>query len=156
MAAQGNKFTLRPFIDSKDLGPIKDLDEQMGEQKWSASSWDSFFNGPNIFRCFVAQNHNFQIIGFTLFTICEEEEGDLWHLLKIVVDKTYRKQGVGGMMMEAFSEHKMFLEVEASNLSAINLYQRFGFVITHRAKNYYGQSKDALKMIFHPKMCKKT
>jgi ribosomal-protein-alanine N-acetyltransferase len=79
------------------------------------------------------------------------------HLLNITVDPDYQRQGWGVMMLDALSIWSrgqdakwLWLEVRASNLRAINVYQRYGFKRVGERKNYYplqvGQREHAVVM----------
>ena len=79
------------------------------------------------------------------------------HLLNITVDPDYQRQGWGLMMLDALSIWSrgqdakwLWLEVRASNLRAINVYQRYGFKRVGERKNYYplqvGQREHAVVM----------
>lgn len=66
-----------------------------------------------------------------------------WELENIVVAEKSRRQSLGGKLLQAFINHVqeaggvVFLEVRESNHGAQQFYQRFGFEITGRRKNYY-------------------
>lgn len=76
------------------------------------------------------------------------------HLLNIGVAAAYRRQGRGHQMLEQLYERarsagatQMFLEVRPSNLPALALYSKEGFVEIGRRKGYYpaaeGRREDA-------------
>ena len=79
------------------------------------------------------------------------------HLLNITVSPEYQRQGWGHMMLEHLCTwsrergvHNLWLEVRASNLRAIEVYQAHGFVQEGLRKDYYplhlGQREDAVVM----------
>ncbi len=79
------------------------------------------------------------------------------HLLNITVVGTCQGQGLGQSFLRLLSAklkeqgvEQLFLEVRPSNRHARNLYQRFGFSLIGRRKNYYpannGTREDALVM----------
>ena len=79
------------------------------------------------------------------------------HLLNITVDPDYQRQGWGVMMLDALciwsrgqDAKWLWLEVRASNLRAINVYQLYGFKRVGERKNYYplqvGQREHAVVM----------
>ncbi|MFL0795940.1 MAG: ribosomal protein S18-alanine N-acetyltransferase [Cellvibrionaceae bacterium] len=81
-----------------------------------------------------------QLVGYVCFSsVCDEAE-----LLIIGIDPSFQKKGFGmGLLNSALEEVKLsgvlsvFLEVRGSNLPAIALYERSGFVKTGRRKGYY-------------------
>ena len=79
------------------------------------------------------------------------------HLLNITVDPDYQRQGWGVMMLDALciwsrgqDAKWLWLEVRASNLRAIHVYERYGFKRVGERKNYYplhvGQREHAVVM----------
>lgn len=79
------------------------------------------------------------------------------HLLNITVDPTYQRQGLSVLMLDALSiwargqdAQCLWLEVRASNLRAIHVYERYGFKRVGERKNYYplqlGQREHAVVM----------
>lgn len=73
---------------------------------------------------------------------------DVYELLKIAVRKDFRKQGLGGKLLEEVIEtcqKDIFLEVRKNNIAAINLYTAKGFVQVGLRKKYYPDNdEDAL------------
>ncbi len=72
---------------------------------------------------------------------------------RIAVSKKYLRQGIASALMEyALNQMKqagatkIYLEVREDNVPAINLYRKFGFVITGKRKAYYRDGTDALTM----------
>ena len=67
----------------------------------------------------------------------------------IWVKEDFRKTGIASKLMDKMFEEKVSnitLEVKTSNLSAISLYKKYGFVVVSTRQNYYG-SDDAYLMI---------
>jgi len=87
-----------------------------------------------------------QLVAFMLIThVVDESE-----LLNIVVDKTYRRQGLAALLMQAWQTlatswhcQQLLLEVAANNDSAIALYQQSGFVQAGLRKGYYKRQNEA-------------
>ena len=79
-------------------------------------------------------------------------------LLNLSVAPEARREGLGRALLaqfietaEHFAAEQMFLEVRVSNLAAISLYERQGFVAVARRASYYppapgGEREDALVM----------
>lgn len=66
------------------------------------------------------------------------------HLLNLSIAKTYQKQGLGRFLLEymlkiakSYQAANMFLEVRASNVSALALYENIGFNEMAVRRNYY-------------------
>ena len=88
-----------------------------------------------------------KIVGFLmaimLYDTCE--------IINIIVDKEYRNKNIATSMIDymisEFSDsiNTLTLEVATDNISAINLYKKFGLEIINTRKNYY-DNKDAYLM----------
>ena len=73
------------------------------------------------------------------------------HITLLAIDPPFRNQGLGKYLLSALLDtacqqqlERATLEVRASNLAAIHLYQQFGFQIAGRRKRYYPDQEDAL------------
>ena len=79
---------------------------------------------------------------------------DAWHIMNVAVDEGFRGRGIArGMLERLFEltvgdvERGYTLEVRVSNETAIDLYQRLGFVETGVRRGYYTDNReDALIM----------
>ncbi len=78
---------------------------------------------------------------------------DCANITNIAVHPHYRKSGLGSKMLELLidisEEHKMdniTLEVRTSNVPAISLYKKYGFLEEGLRKRYYQGKEDALIM----------
>ena len=79
--------------------------------------------------------------------VCDE-----LHILHFAVDSQFRSHGLGRSLLKdvfrlakSLDVKKAFLEVRASNRSAIALYSKAGFFVTGRRKRYYADNgEDAL------------
>ncbi|RUO73512.1 ribosomal protein S18-alanine N-acetyltransferase [Idiomarina ramblicola] len=94
---------------------------------------------------------NFGVIGFTI----SQRVVDELTLHNIAVDPQYQGRGLGNKLMQDLLDYAeenhciVFLEVRASNVSAIRLYERNGFDTVGRRTNYYPSDEgreDALVM----------
>ena len=70
-------------------------------------------------------------------------------MMNLAVDPEYRRMGVGNrlveMLIDALSEeavHSLTLEVRASNVGAISLYEKMGFQQVGRRPGYYSNPKE--------------
>jgi ribosomal-protein-alanine N-acetyltransferase len=93
------------------------------------------------------------LIGYTILSTAAGEA----HILNLCVDPVYQRRGFGGRLLAgllAYADEahidRMFLEVRPSNLAAISLYQRAGFVRLGVRKAYYRTAsgrEDALVLV---------
>lgn len=98
-----------------------------------------------IYSYYVLIKQN-KIIGYLGLMIIGTE----CELLTIALDKLYKKQGIGSLMMEFIIKYaksknvnSIYLEVDVNNIPAKNLYNKYGFEVSYTRKKYYGDS-DAL------------
>lgn len=75
---------------------------------------------------------------------------DECELLKIIVDKNYRRMGFGNKLIGALISrlkidgfNKIFLEVRSDNIIAKNFYEKNGFEKITQRKKYYSDGVDA-------------
>lgn len=76
-------------------------------------------------------------------------------LITIAVDEGWRRQGIGRALFanirKLYGENVLWhLEAACENYSAIQMYKSFGFEITSTIANYYGDGKNAFRMILSP------
>ncbi len=71
-------------------------------------------------------------------------------LLFIYSDPSFRRSGVGGVLLNEVTQRrsKVLLEVSSSNLAAINLYEKHNFKLSSTRPRYYKNGDDALIFIF--------
>ena len=77
-------------------------------------------------------------------TVCEETD-----MMNVAVHPDYRRQGIAEDLIVSLLEnlkeqgsHSLTLEVRASNVPAIALYEKLGFAEVGRRKNYYRNPKE--------------
>lgn len=75
------------------------------------------------------------------------------HIVSIAVLSQYRHKGIGRALVNAdiegmplYGAKQCYLEVRKSNISAINLYKKLGFVISRIIRGYYSDGEDAYVM----------
>ena len=100
-------------------------------------------------RYIVAKLNN-QIIGFAGIW----KAIDTMHITNIVTIKSFRKNGIGTIMLNKLIElsksekevTSITLEVNSNNIPAQNLYKKFGFRTVGIRKKYYNHTDDAIIM----------
>ncbi len=97
----------------------------------------------------IAVDDGGAVIGYVIPMLIIDEG----HILNVAVDRNFRGKGVGCLLMERvlgeFRERGarfVSLEVRVSNVTAISLYRRMGFIETGIRKRYYENSEDAILM----------
>ncbi len=130
-------------LDFSDLDTLIKLDLVLGYLAWSKKQWEASVGRSNFYYSLDLNNRGFILI---------QDNVDIVHLLKIVVLKSSRRNGVAsGLMQELFkySSKDIYLEVEQRNISAIKFYRSFGFESLHVAKNYYSNGENCMKMLLN-------
>ena len=121
-----------------DLNSIKDILESEFDNYWNYSIFKTELENPNS-KYYVLKNKT-EIIGFAgILIVLDEAE-----ITNIVIKKAYRSLGLSKLLMDKIINYcsdnniaKIHLEVNSSNLVAINLYKHFGFKKVGLRKNYY-------------------
>jgi ribosomal-protein-alanine N-acetyltransferase len=137
-------------ISVESLDTLSALDLQYFPTPWKASDWKEIFT--NVSRMLTVVRSPKEIIGFALFD--NNAVDSFAHLLKIVIIPRNRSKGLGEKVLKSSLDalkqrekiFNIFLEVEVSNFSAINLYKKMDFEIIHSKKDFYGAGKDAYIM----------
>jgi ribosomal-protein-alanine N-acetyltransferase len=98
----------------------------------------------------VARAEGGAVVGYILFWHVVDEI----HLLDVAVAPAERRRGVGRALVQDLlsyaAEHdarKVLLEVRASNLAAVALYEALGFSRLGVRSRYYADGEDAIDMI---------
>lgn len=102
---------------------------------------------------YVVAVENGAVVGFAGLWIIVDEG----HITNIAVHPDFRRKGIGALLMDKLmliSKNEnligLTLEVRKSNLSAQNLYKKFGFIEEGVRSNYYSDNgEDALIMWNH-------
>lgn len=131
----------------QDLEQISTILSTEFDDFWNENLLKGEIENPNS-KCIIAKLHN-EIVGFA----CIWKAVDDIHITNIVVKKTYRKQGIGSLLLKELIEisnkdnmTSITLEVNAKNLPAQNLYEKYGFKVLGRRKKYYNGTEDAIIM----------
>lgn len=120
-----------------DLDTIMCIEPTLYSHPWTRGNFkDSLESG---YSAWVMESGH-ELIGYALVMFVLDEA----HLLNISVAKPYQGQGLGRCLLShvvAVSRHhnatNLFLEVRASNTTAIRLYESMGFCEMGIRRNYY-------------------
>ena len=85
------------------------------------------------------------MVAFVSFTFIIDE----CQIINVAVDPQYRRQGYGQLVLKELISHcrkmggkKFFLEARESNISAISLYRKLGFVEVGISKNHFSLPRE--------------
>lgn len=129
------------YAENKDIIDILSLDKEYFSNNFDENFYLEYIGKQ---RVIVSENEK-SIVGYILFNqILDEAE-----IYKIVVSKDFRKKQIAFKIMEFLLEDlqkndvkKIFLEVRKSNIPAINLYKKCGFINIREIVDYYTNPKE--------------
>lgn len=116
---------------------------------WTAAAFRSLMEMPGTVALVASRGES--PAGFILgrFTVDEGE------VLTLAVSPAFRRQGAGGLLVQALQDagrkagaEKLFLEVSDRNHAALALYQGAGFVQAGRRRRYYPDGSDAEVLVW--------
>lgn len=124
---------------------LKEIYEECFPEKNFDLLWSSIVGGHSRIDAIEKDD---KIISFIIYKEIGDNEAEI---LDIGTAKDSRKNGFAKKLVEGLTEFKtLFLEVDERNLAAVNLYQKLGFKVVGKRKNYYKHkngNSDALNMI---------
>ncbi len=130
-----------------DLENIKDILISDFDDFWNYNILKSEVKSSNS-KYIIAKTNDGEIIGFAGIKIILDNAD----IMNIVVKKSWRKQGVGNLLLnnlisicKDLNLLSLSLEVNEDNIPAIHLYEKFGFKQIGVRKNYY-RGKDGIIM----------
>ncbi len=131
-----------------DLAGVVAIEQDSFSDPWSPASFTALFNVPAVFFAVLAQDA--EIVGFAVLYVAADQA----ELANLAIRREARGRGHGSRLLaEVFrvarerGASEMWLEVRASNESALQLYRHFGFDEAGRRQRYYDDPvEDAVVM----------
>lgn len=125
-----------------DLDAIHNVECKSFSDPWSKSSFKIALNNP-MSKIIVVEDT--EIIAFMIISKLFEVSLD-----NIAVLPEYRNRHIGSMLLSELIKEsdrmEITLEVEHSNINALELYKKFGFIIEGKREDYYGKGRHAYIM----------
>jgi len=141
------EITICPMAEA-DLDRVLLIEQRSFPHPWLRQHFIDELGSPFAFPL-SAFDHAGRLVGY----ICPMLLLDEGHILNVAVDPDLRGSGVGRMLVQKVLDDCrqagasfVSLEVRESNLSAISLYRKMGFVEVGKRKRYYENGEDALMM----------
>ena len=130
----------------KDVPAIAELEKICFSDPWSENSIASELD--NRLSYWLVAEDNGKIAGY----VGSQSVLDAADMMNLAVSPNYRQQGVGQALVNGLVQHlqqnnviALLLEVRVSNIPAISLYEKLGFVqVGRRPKYYHNPREDAL------------
>jgi ribosomal-protein-alanine N-acetyltransferase len=138
-------------LQESHLPSILAIEQTTNSAPWSERSFQNELGHKH--GVFLVAIEDGQVIGYGGVWLVIDEA----HVTTISVSEAFRRRGVGTrLMIELLSRAKAAgmlcstLEVRASNLPAVKLYENLGYAVTATRKGYYpDNNEDALVMWLH-------
>ena len=131
------------LMENGDKDPVLSLEEKLFSDPWGNSSLESFLSSP-FAKGYVAEEDG-KILAYLLGNLLLGEG----EVLRIGTDPVHQKKGVGKKLLKQFCDdlalgdaQSIFLEVRESNVAARALYEKTGFLVMGKRKNYYINPKE--------------
>ena len=132
-----------------DIAKVSEMERKFFSTPWSEASIAHYMETGN--TIFVVARAGEETIGYAA-VLCILDEGNL---VSIGVDDAYRQMGIATELLDivydmadARGVTSINLEVRTGNEAAIALYEKEGFVLNGRRKNFYREpTEDALLYI---------
>ncbi len=131
---------IRPMT-IEDCRQVAQIERICFSNAWSVSMFESLFLYPENHYFVAEQGQEIPlIVGFAgILTAIDTAD-----VMNIGVLPEYRKQGIGALLLQNLEEKakfynctQMMLEVRESNMPAVHLYQKHGYIQIAIRKNYY-------------------
>lgn len=127
---------IRP-MQLEDLDAVMQIEPVIYSHPWTRGKFsDSLQSGYSAWVMIIGGH----VVGYSLMMMVLDEA----HLLNVSVRDDYQKQGFGRALLthmmdkaKYYQANEMLLEVRASNLAAITLYEAAGFTQIGIRKGYY-------------------
>lgn len=136
-----------------DLDEVVAVEQEIYPYPWSRANFsDSLSQG---YHAWVLRGQDRELMGYFLVMGIVDEA----HLLNVAVSRKWQGKGVGRLLVNqavalsrGLGMESILLEVRPSNVRALEIYQRYGFVEIGRRKGYYpsvnSTREDAIVMRF--------
>ena len=140
-------ISYRP-ASSDDISAILEIENKTNQMPWTEAQ---FISSMEVGHFSVVLHEKNNIQGFAIYSPIVPES----HLLNIAIDPAHQGKGLGDkLLQQVIFQNKtigvqvMSLEVRVSNLPAIKLYEKRGFLKDAIRPNYYSgpPKEDALLM----------
>ena len=136
------KIRLVP-LSSYNIPIIAKMEKKYFSQPWTENVLRDELGSTNSY--FMVAMYETEVIGYVgMYCVCQEG-----YITNLAVEERYRERGVGKFLLQScleFAEKKQFefvyLEVRASNSTAIKLYVSQGFKRVGMRKNFYKEPEE--------------
>lgn len=147
------KSWLQPSISTRrakasDCARLAEIHASSFKRGWSDAEFDALLLQPGVYAVIADYRSRLgtrKAAGFILYRVAADEA----EILTVAVSPEFRRRGAGRALIQDALRHMyrlgagtIHLEVEDSNLAAIELYRRVEFRESGRRPAYYAQNRD--------------
>ena len=128
----------------RDIPLVLTIERLVYDSPWSQAKFTDSLSNPKTLSSLLIIDE--QVLGYFVAT----HSPDSIDLLNICIHPKHQYQGLGTQLfdclikrLQALSLNTIFIEVRASNKSALLFYQKLGFNLIDSRKKYYSNGEDA-------------
>ncbi|MBT3585581.1 MAG: GNAT family N-acetyltransferase [Halobacteriovoraceae bacterium] len=133
--------------DSNTLDQLVALDKGFNFP-WSLDRWKDLDQQEHFILFLLLESEELTAMGLVYAPNLEQSE-----LIKLTVQACYKRQGKGIKLLEnvisylsSIKAESLFLDVEETNLAALNLYRNLNFNELGVKQNFYGPGRNGISM----------
>ncbi len=148
-----DEWSIAPLAGDEELDRVVALEAAAFSNPWTREMLARELERPEVTRVFVLRAPGLGIVGFCACWLVADEV----HINSLAIDLSVRRRGAATALLRrvlgelaAAGARQATLEVRRSNVAALGLYQRLGFVVVAERRAYYTQpEEDALILWCH-------
>jgi ribosomal-protein-alanine N-acetyltransferase len=141
-------YRIEPLAGDDDVTGVLDVEQESFTNPWTREMYAWELQNRALCHIYVVRGPDRPVIGFCTFWLVHDE----MHINNVAMRPEYRGQGIGTALLHhvlaaaaGLGARRATLEVRASNDGARRLYERLGFYVAGRRRNYYSSPvEDAL------------
>ncbi len=126
-----------------DLDEVLVIEREAFTDAWDRDSFRSDIDSPHVMALTIHK------LGHCAGYLCCIALDDYGYIANIAVDRQYRSQGVGRVLLDDLQRRlltngigQMVLDVRTANKKAIRFYEKYGFAVITRRKGFYVNPPD--------------
>ena len=139
---------IEPLSSASEIDEILAIEEASFSSPWTREMYVAELNNPGVSYFYLARTAARETVGFCSFWHVLEE----LHINNLAVLPAHRRSRIGtDLLLRVLGDgarlgaHRATLEVRRSNDAALELYERFGFIVAGVRAAYYSKPvEDAL------------
>ena len=148
----GGAFTIEAFAGEDDLGGILEVEQESFSNPWTREMYAWELANRDVCHIYVLRTSACAVAGFCTFWLVFDEV----HINNVAIRPRFRETGFGTALLDrvlregrALGAARATLEVRASNVGAIRLYERLGFHVAGVRKHYYSAPVEDGLILWH-------